>query len=209
MTNDDGDKVLIDALKQAADETAVSKDHFKSVAIQEVLQEGDQAHFSLRSVVTRSGYGFSTFYRFWKGFEEYLLDAYNLGAHSYLRAELKLIDAFQGDSPAAYFEMIGWHAITANNKLPKRLLRSVLIGYLKGEISALRQHIPNQTAQIADGLERYFGQRYAVDREQLACVLDLHATYMVMRKIDTHLEQDDRLLVALMRDSALGCLKPV
>jgi hypothetical protein len=203
------EQVLEESLKQTAEETTVSKDHFKSVAIQEVLQDGDQAKFSLRSVVSRSGYGFSTFYRFWKRFEDYLIDAYGLGVASYLKSERQLITDFQGDSPTAYFEMIAWHAIAGNNRLPRSLLRSVLIGHLKGRISALRRHIPKQTAQIAEGFELHFGDQWTVDRDKLAPVLDLHATYMLMRKVDDELTQDDQILVSLMVDSALSCLKPL
>ena len=206
--NADRDQILDATLKQTAEKTAVSRDHFKSVAIQEVLSHGDDAQFSLRSVVSKAGYGFSTFYRFWKGFEEYLLDAYSLGVTSYLRAERTLIGKFEGQTPREYFEIIGWHAIAGNNRLPKRLLSSVLIGHLNGRVSALRRHIPKQTAQIADGFETYFGETYRVDRDKLAAVLDLHAVYMLMRKVDPSLEQDDAILVDLMVDSALGSLKP-
>ena len=200
-------QVIIETLKEFAEQTRSSKDHLRAVALQEVIRNGEDANYSLRSVVAKSGYGFSTFYKWWKGFDEYLLDAYALGTASYLRAEQKHIDRFDGETVESYFRMIAVHAIAGNRAIPRGLFQSFYHSYLKGQISRMLDHVPKETEQIASGFERYFAaDGWVIDRQKLAQVLSLHATYMLMRKIYDRLIQADADLVELMIDSALGTI---
>jgi len=187
-----------------AERTSKPADHFKAVAIQEVAAAGEDAKFSLRGVVSKSGYGFSTFYKFWKGFDEYLLETYDFAAESFLKAEWELISQFSGETPAEYFQMLAEHSLSANQLVPRSLLRTILLGHLKGRVSRLLQHGQRQATQIADGFDRYFAdQGLHVDRDRLCAVMQLHGTFLYWRKADTGLVQEPNVLIRLMIDSAL------
>lgn len=198
------DVLLSKHLRDFAGKTQKPEDHFKAVAIQEVAKAGADAKFSLRAVVSKSGYGFSTFYRFWKGFDEYLLDTYDLAVESFLDAEQKMMDEFCGSTPREFFEMLAEHNLAGNRLVPKGLLRSILITFLKGRVSRILRHSSRQAEAVARSFDQHFAdQNLSVDVERLKAVFQVHGTFLYWRLADEGLEQDVRILRELMVDSAL------
>ncbi len=92
------DESLKKILSDTVDHSHTPADHMRAALIYSLAEGKDEKRYTIRTILTKAGYGFSTFYKNWKSMPDFLLSSYKFGSNSFLRGLALQIDNFRGET---------------------------------------------------------------------------------------------------------------
>lgn len=195
-------------IQSSMDKSQSAADHIRLALVQSILEKTTVVKkFSIRSVLKRAGYGFSTFYRHWKSMPEFLLSCYHFGSGAFLAGFESQIKVFEGETPRQYFEMLALYSVVMDEKLPRSLVSSVILVHLEGRFSKVMAHTPRQVDLICDGFDLHFAEQgMEISREKCARVINMIAVYFYSMKLDQSLDVGRAEKVRLAVDLIESCV---
>ena len=197
-------------LRKAAENASTPVDHMRAALLNAVIEnETTNQKFSIRSIVSRAGYGFSTFYKYWKSMPAFLFSCYEFGSRAFLASFESKIENFRGDTPREYFEMLANFAVAMNERLPRTLVTTVILTHLEGRFSKVMTHLPKQVDLICDGFNRHFATKgMEINPEKCARVINMIGIYFYVIRLDQDLDttRDEQvnLVVELMESCVVA-----
>ena len=201
------DERLKKVLSDTVDHSHTPADHMRAALIYSLSEGKDDERYTIRAILKRAGYGFSTFYKNWRSMPDFLLSSYKFGSNSFLRGLALQIDNFRGETPVQFFEMLAWYSLAMNMKLPRHLVSSIILTHLEGRFSRVMTHVPSQVDLICDGFNRNFVEHgLRMDREKCNGVVNVLAVYFYATRIDQDLAQNQSELVSLMVELMSTCV---
>ena len=183
------------------------RSHMIAAAFLIASQKGSDV--SLRSILKLAGYATSKFYRFWPARTNFILDAYLFCVEKYIESEVTFAREFSGDTPRAYFELIGQHTMHSQKYVHRNFFREIAGQIAEGDYSRLLVHMDAQVQKNLDiFIEKFPQYQGSVDYQAGRSLIWAVGTFILTRNYDNGLEtiSEDKL-VGLIADAYLGCIK--
>lgn len=189
--------------------------HLLIAGVRAVISQGNQGGaVPMRKILDLSGYGFSTFYKYWPRSDNLFKDIWLFAVDCYMASELEHLRQLGRDSPSHFIHIWVSHAVLAQRSVPPSLFSMVTDKFFGSELLRMVGHVPAHIRNVLNLYVELFGEDPSRPRitEELCRSLTLAAriagVYLFARNCGTDDSHSDEEIIDSIKKSFAAILLP-